>query len=268
MNAQNPCLTAVDIDDTMFKTTAKIWIVDKNTREIIEKVGTAEFAARPLAADEDVVFTEFSDARKFAAESYAIDWMLNHSKILLRQIKRMPGSEMILLTARCDLDDKQLFLDTFRRHSFEIDSTYVERAGNLGTGPTSENKQVVIRKYIRQERFKSFRMFDDSKSNLRAFLELKKERPDLNFYAYHVDGLGRTQSFEPLAGQPLDELYEVTAPLADLIEGANLRNGGELYAFSQALQSKAEKIQAQVKSEDWKLAHAESSDDDVSPLEM
>ena len=79
---------------------------------------------------------------------------------------------------------KDLFLDTFRNQGIDIDKIYVERAGNLGTGPAAENKKVIFRKYLDQKIFKRIRLFDDAKSNLKAFLSLQNNYPGVSFEAF------------------------------------------------------------------------------------
>ena len=92
------------------------------------------------------------------------------------------GSKVIIITARPDFDNKELFLDTFRQHGIDIDKIYIERSGNLGPGSAADNKVVVFKKYLDQKIYKRMRLFDDAKSNLSAFLSLQKE-----FTAYQLD---------------------------------------------------------------------------------
>lgn len=245
MSLNHPrCLSIVDIDDTLFRTSAKTLVKETESGQIVKKLSSSQMVSYKLPVGHEFDYQEYRDARLFAEESHAIDWMLNHTKILLQQIKLLPGSDMILLTARCDLDDKTLFLDVFRRHGFDIDSTYVERAGNLGKNSTAENKKVIVQKYIRQNRFESFRMFDDSKENLDKFLELKKLHPELNFYAYHVDELGKARKHAPLRNQPMDVLYEVTSFLNEWINSNSLASVTGLMHLVEAAISKSNDIRS------------------------
>jgi hypothetical protein len=85
---------------------------------------------------------------------------------------------------------KELFLDTFRQQGIDIDKIYVERAGNLGGGPAADNKKVIFRKYLDKKIYKRIRLFDDAKSNLKAFLSLQKDYPEVSFEAYHAKSNG------------------------------------------------------------------------------
>ena len=109
--------------------------------------------------------------------------MINKVKVILRNAVRK-GSKVIIVTARPNFDDKELFLDTFRNQGIDIDKIYVERAGNLGGGPAADNKKVIFRKYLDQKIYKRIRLFDDAKSNLKAFLSLQKDYPDVSFEAF------------------------------------------------------------------------------------
>ena len=90
------------------------------------------------------------------------------------------------MTARADLDDRELFLDTFRAQGIKIDNVHVVRAGNIGLDSAAKNKEVVFRKYLRDGKYKRIRLFDDHVENLYALLKLRDEFPDVTFEAYRV----------------------------------------------------------------------------------
>ena len=115
--------------------------------------------------------------------------MINKVKAILKNATKA-GSKVIIVTARPDFDDRELFLDTFRNQGIDIDKIYVERAGNLGSGPAAENKKVIFRKYLDKGIFKRIRLFDDAKSNLKAFLSLQNDYPDVSFMAFHAKSSG------------------------------------------------------------------------------
>jgi hydroxymethylpyrimidine pyrophosphatase-like HAD family hydrolase len=115
--------------------------------------------------------------------------MINKVKAILKNATRA-GSKVIIVTARPNFDNKKLFLDTFRQQGIDIDKIYVERAGNLGGGPAADNKKVIFRKYLDKKIYKRIRLFDDAKSNLKAFLSLQKDYPEVSFEAYHAKSNG------------------------------------------------------------------------------
>ena len=175
-------LTMFDVDETMFKTKAKVKVVNKNGK-VIKKLDNQQFNLYKKKAGEEFDYGEFKNAEVFNRTSTPIARMINKVKVILRNAVRK-GSRVIIVTARPNFDDKELFLDTFRNQGIDIDKIYVERAGNLGGGPAADNKKVIFRKYLDQKIYKRIRLFDDAKSNLKAFLSLQKDYPDVSFEAF------------------------------------------------------------------------------------
>ena len=67
---------------------------------------------------------------------------------------------------------------------------HVERAGNLGLGSSAANKKVVFRRYLNTKNFIKTRLYDDDMSNLKAFLSLQEEYPNVKFEAWFVNSDG------------------------------------------------------------------------------
>ena len=179
--AEGKGLTIFDIDETMFITKAKVKVV-KNGK-VIKKLDNQEFNTYKKKAGEEFDFGEFKDAKVFNRTSTPIARMINKVKAILKNAVRK-GSRVIIVTARPNFDNKKLFLDTFRKQGIDIDKIYVERAGNLGGGPAADNKRVIFKKYLDQKIYKRIRLFDDAMSNLKMFLSLQKDYPDVSFEAF------------------------------------------------------------------------------------
>ena len=122
-------LTIFDIDDTLFRTNSKVHV--KKDGKTITKLSPAEFNSYKLKSGKEFDYHEFTNAQKFYKEARPITKMLNKLRGILRNIKKKPGSKMIMLTARRNFDNKDLFLKTFRKFGIDIDSIRVERAGNI-----------------------------------------------------------------------------------------------------------------------------------------
>jgi len=179
--AQGKGLTIFDIDETMFITRAKVHVV-KNGK-VIKKLDNQEFNTYKKKPGEDYDFGEFKNAEVFNRTSTPIARMINKVKVILKNATKA-GSKVIIVTARPNFDNKKIFLDTFRKQGIDIDKIYVERAGNLGSGPAADNKRVIFKKYLNQNIYKRIRLFDDAKSNLKVFLSLQKDYPDVSFEAF------------------------------------------------------------------------------------
>ena len=181
LEAQGKGLTIFDIDETMFITKAKVKVV-KNGK-VIKKLDNQEFNTYKKKRGEEFDFGEFKDAKVFNRTSTPIARMINKVKAILKNATRK-GSRVIIVTARPNFDNKKIFLDTFRKQGIDIDKIYVERAGNLGGGPAADNKKVIFKKYLDQKIYKRIRLFDDAMSNLKMFLSLQKDYPDVSFEAF------------------------------------------------------------------------------------
>ena len=179
--AEGKGLTIFDIDETMFITKAKVKVV-KNGK-VIKKLDNQEFNTYKKKRGEEYDFGEFKDAKVFNRTSTPIARMINKVKAILKNATRK-GSRVIIVTARPNFDNKKIFLDTFRKQGIDIDKIYVERAGNLGGGPAADNKKVIFKKYLDQKIYKRIRLFDDAMSNLKMFLSLQKDYPDVSFEAF------------------------------------------------------------------------------------
>lgn len=176
-------LTIFDIDETLFHTKAKVAVV-KNGK-VVRTLDNQEFNTYKRKPGEEYDFGEFASAKVFNKTSIPVVRMINKAKAIVKA-KKNPHSRAIICTARADFDDKRLFLKTFRDHGLPIDQMYVERAGNLGIDSSAEAKKVVFRKYLNTKNYIKTRLYDDAMSNLRAFLQLKKEYPHIEFEAWFV----------------------------------------------------------------------------------
>lgn len=186
-------LTIFDIDDTLFHTFAKIKVL-KDDKEV-HTLTNQEFNVYELKDGESFDFGEFKDAEHFRATSKPIGKVIAKAKTILKNALNK-GSDFIILTARADFHNKDMFLQTFRDHGFPIDKVYVERAGNLGSGPSAINKVQIITKYLEKREYARVRLFDDAKSNLVAFLNMKKDYPQIDFQAYIVLEDGAVKPFK------------------------------------------------------------------------
>lgn len=186
-------LTIFDIDDTLFHTTAKIAVTKDGKK--IKELTNQEFNTYKLGSGEEFDFSQFKDAVKFNSESKPIGRMLDKAKAILRNIENKPNSKVIIVTARSNFDNKELFLDTFRKHGFDMSKIRVERAGNItDISDVAFKKVIIIRNYLRTKQFSRVRLFDDSMTNLKAFLKLKSEFPEVKFEAYFAKSNGGISS--------------------------------------------------------------------------
>lgn len=189
-------LHVFDIDDTLFHTHAQIHVKDK-TGNTVKKLSNAEFNDHQLEPGQHYDFHEFRDADKFHRTSTPITKMLHKVKAIHKNIMNTPNSKVIMNTARADFDDKEKFLDTFRKHGVPIDHIHVHRAGNEpGNEQPAVKKNMVLRRYLDKHPYGSVHMYDDSRTNLHHFLQLKHEYPNTKFHAWHAQPTGAIKPFK------------------------------------------------------------------------
>lgn len=167
-------ISFVDIDETIFKTFAKILVL-KNGK-VIKKLSNQEFNTYELKPGESFDFHEFRNAEMFLKTSIAIPKVINRIKRMFKNIDKR-GSKVILLTARSDFDKKDVFLQAFRDHGLPIDKMYVERAGNIKTGTTAKKKEDIVMKYLKTGLYRRVRLVDDDMANVKQFLSIEKKIP-------------------------------------------------------------------------------------------
>jgi hypothetical protein len=118
---------------------------------------------------------------------------------MINQLKRdiNTGNKVVMVTARSDFNDRELFLDTFRKYGVDMSKVHVYRAGNMTDKiSTEEKKKIIINRLLDKEQYNKAIMYDDAVPNLNAFVSLKKDHPDTRFYAWHVDLDGNATEFE------------------------------------------------------------------------
>ena len=191
-------LTMIDIDETIFKTFAKIKVIKNGS--VIRELDNQEFNTYDRQDDEEFDFGEFRNAELFNKTSKPIKKTIER---ILSMIKKIgdKGSKIVLLTARTNFDDKNTFLDTFRKYGIPIDDIYVERAGNYiktTTDKIAPIKKSIIMKYIQSGEYRRVRLIDDDIKNCKTFLELKNDITDeLKEKVRRIHGLDDTEE-EPI----------------------------------------------------------------------
>lgn len=179
-----------DIDETLFRSDARVKV--KTGRKVVKLLTNIEFNSYKLKDGEKFDFGEFKSAKRFNQTATPIAKMIAKAKAIIKNAVAK-GSDVIFVTARADMDDRELFLDTFRAQGIDIDNVHVVRAGNIGLDSAAKNKEVVFRKYLRDGKYKRMRLFDDHVENLYALLKLRDEFPDVTFEAYRVKKDGSTK---------------------------------------------------------------------------
>jgi GNAT superfamily N-acetyltransferase len=207
-------LVIFDIDDTLVNTDTRVNVVKDG--QVIKQLNSHDFTHYKLAPGEEFDFGEFKDAREFYTKARPIPGMI-------KQLKHdiATGNRVIMLTARSDFNDRDVFLDTFRRFGINMDQVHVYRAGNLAIkAATEEKKKIILKHLLGKEHFDKLIMYDDSVPNLNAFLSLKQEYPWSKFYAWHVDPNGQATEYHRTDEDAMMEIARI--PVGDFGDKDNL----------------------------------------------
>jgi len=181
-------LVVFDIDDTLVHTQTKVHVIKDG--EVIDSLNSHDFTHYKLKPGEEFDFSGFRNAREFFEKSRPIIPMMD-------QLKRdiATGNKVVMVTARADFDDRELFLDTFRKFGIDMGKVHVYRAGNSKQGTTEERKKAIIKTLLDKDNYSKAIMYDDAKPNLHTFIELKRDHPRTRFYAWHVSPEGRASEY-------------------------------------------------------------------------
>jgi hypothetical protein len=181
-------LTFIDIDETLFKTFAKVSVV-KNGK-VVRKLDNVEFNTYVLQPGESFDFGEFGNSKLFKSTSIPIKKTIKVLRTIYKHSIKTDG-DVYLLTARADFDDKEGFISTLRSYGIPAGNKkdgliHVLRAGNMPGSGSAERKKAIINNKILDKNYKNVTIFDDDVSNIAAFLSLSKKFTDVTFFAFLV----------------------------------------------------------------------------------
>jgi len=178
-------LILIDIDETLFFTSAKILVKDKNNN-IIKELTNKEFNNYKLRDNEHFDFIQFTKADIFVNDSKPNMKMIN----LVNKLQK--DNEIALLTARPDFDNKEEILNFFKDYGLNVGhykegKIHIIRTGNMKNYMSVKiKKRIVTEKIILKRGFYNVELYDDSEENLKEFLKLKCLYPERNFKAFKV----------------------------------------------------------------------------------
>lgn len=172
-------ITFIDIDETMFKTFAKVLV--KKDGKVVRELDNMQYNSDTLGAGEEYDFGQFRDAAFFRKTSIPIPQTFNRIKRMVSNIKLMDsGSKIVFLTARTAFKDMNEFKQTFRENGITIDGDIVDVvfAGDVPNAKSVDKaKKIVMTKYVSTGEYRRVRLIDDHKPNLQALKDIEKSLP-------------------------------------------------------------------------------------------
>ena len=181
-------LNVWDIDDTLFKTDARVVVVKDGKK--VKELMPSEFNTYKKKSGEDFDLSQFRSGKLFRQTAKPIVAVFEKAKSIVHSQNK--DSKTIIITARTDLKDKEEFLSTFRDYGFPIDQVHVERAGNVQSlkpgSKASIAKGAILSRYLKANTYNIVRVWDDSRDNLDTMYKLNRSFPSVNFEMYLVHG--------------------------------------------------------------------------------
>lgn len=168
-----------DIDGTLsHHPDVQIHVNDENGNRI-KSLSTEEFNTHKLEPGHKYDFSEFRSSDLFK---------VNPIGPIFKKLKSIhrSGGKTEILTARGDFDDQQKFAEKWNNVGVNINKIHVRRAGNLDM-PAAQAKSKVVADAITKHGYKKVHLYDDSKDNIDAILNLKKDFPNVTFHGHHVE---------------------------------------------------------------------------------
>jgi hypothetical protein len=176
-------LHCFDIDETLFShdhNKLRVHVTDQMGRRV-RSLTNQEYNSHQLSPGHRYDFSEFRSSDVFTKSAQPIRKMLAKLKAIQRN-----GGKTAIVTARSDLDDQPKFAHHMSKYGIDIGKTHVYRAGNLNMkGPKA--KAAIISALIQKHGHDKVHLYDDHPGNLEEFLKLKKQHPNVEFHAHHVD---------------------------------------------------------------------------------
>lgn len=189
-------LTIIDIDYTLFETTAmvNVWI----GKRLVRQLSSLQYAFYTPKSNERLDFSEFEDAKLFFETSVLIPSMFRKTKRAIAECSAAPLNRVLILTARGVVKPLPLFRGTFLYHGIDIDHPRVELEFAAGQH-NARSKAAIIENYLTEEQHTRVRMYDDLDHNLSGFLLLKDNFPKVKFEAFKVIN-GKVEKFYETSG--------------------------------------------------------------------
>jgi len=168
-------LVVVDIDETLFVTKAKIYV--KKNGKIVKELTNSEFNEYKLNSGEEFDFEQFKDTDLFVETSIPNLKMID----IVNKLQNVKNTQIVILTARNNMDDKEKFLNFFRGFGmnvghFKNNQIHIIRSGELEDNiSTAEKKKLIISRLINNNDFNLIEFYDDNLENLNVLDEFAEK---------------------------------------------------------------------------------------------
>lgn len=182
-----------DMDDTLFwynetEASPMVHVYGPDER-LVTRLTVAEHESHDLSPGYYFSYNEFKSAEKFFGIANPIPKMIAKLNSLVSSNK-----DVVIVTARTDFDDRDLFLKKLEISGIPIDYVHVHRSGNIKERyeTTAAAKRRMIENIIQDGHYTHVEMWDDSEENLREVLSLSNIKVTARLVSYNTKTGGTT----------------------------------------------------------------------------
>ena|ERR1700692_822405 len=183
-------LIIFDLDYTLFKTEAKVALYENG--EYVKHFSSSHEYYQHLKIKKDhhtYDFKEYTSAISFKEQAEPIHHIIDR----MREAILDDNSDVVLLTARNQIDDMGIFRGVFedydldtRRIEFEFSGDIRDRFGRKNITVAEAKVWVIKNKYLPLEIYNVVEMYDDLNDNLALFSRLRYDYKDIEFKPFLV----------------------------------------------------------------------------------
>lgn len=154
-----------DIDDTLIKSKAKIYVLDENNR-VVKKLTPAQYNTYNKKDGEHFSYIDFNNEEILNSAKHTKLW-----DTLLKEYRN--GTNIGIVTAR---EDKEMLLRYFIKNGLDINRYLMFPVGGKSEkykGSIKNRKRQVI-EHLSARGYKKFVLYDDDEENLKEVSKMEK----------------------------------------------------------------------------------------------
>lgn len=176
-------ITFFDVDETLFKTDTLTRVVRSGGDDYT--LTDRQLYDHMLGDGERYDYSMYGSAEFFRVSARPVEKMLREA----RRVCQESDHRVVIVTARPEMDDMGLFVQTFHDHGIDVDAVDFNCVGSVddySEEDVPKRKSEVFSRYLSAGDYSLARVFDDNRKNIDAFVDLHMSHPTMEFEAYWV----------------------------------------------------------------------------------
>jgi hypothetical protein len=197
-------LVIYDVDDTLFAANQTIYIRDAD-HNIVQTIDGKDYRnhmngrAGPLPDGHYYCFSELVNGKAFYETKLPLEEPLRELALDVDRHKRERGYDVVLMTARGEVDYIDDYKQAFRDHNVDIDAIEIMFVGARDTSDprskksSSECKRVEFEKLC--TKYDHFKIYEDDYKNLEMFYQTALDFGAVTVELFHVNNDGHVSRY-------------------------------------------------------------------------